>query len=84
MKKFKLEIITPTTNKTFFVNWIKASSPTGDFFIGPEHSDLISILKNKSKLIYQETKSKSEIAIDIFHGIIKIHNGQCTIIMNYE
>ncbi|MBD3273217.1 hypothetical protein GF385_02590 [Candidatus Dependentiae bacterium] len=82
MDSFELEIIKPTKKTVLNVEWVDAKSPSGNFFIGPKHSDLISILKEKSPLTYKKVDSIEPESINIYGGYLKIENGKVLVVLD--
>ncbi len=68
---FELHIITPTNAQRISVDWIEVESPTGNFFVGPDHSPLISIIKNKSAIMYKKTGADI-CSLVVSQGIFKV------------
>ncbi len=68
---FTFEIITPTTTTTHIVEWVEIESPTGSFLVGPQHSPLVSIIKNKSSIIYKNANAQT-CTLDVSQGIFKV------------
>lgn len=62
-KSFQLEIITPISSQELIVEWVEIESPTGSFLVGPGHADLISIIKNKSVILYKVVGSQEESCV---------------------
>jgi F0F1-type ATP synthase epsilon subunit len=79
----ELEIITPKKSKQIPVLWIEVESPNGNFVVGPDHSPLVSRLKERGKLTYQEHQGK-EVSIDIYSGIFRVSGNQASVIVDYS
>jgi F0F1-type ATP synthase epsilon subunit len=82
MKSFKLKIIKPTKKDVFDVEWLDIQTPSGNFFVGPEHEDLITILKERSPISYKKVKDTQPETIDSYGGILKIENNEAIIILD--
>ena len=76
-----LEIISPTLAQQLTVEWIEVESPTGSFFVGPNHSPLISIIKNKSNLLYK-TEGNEPTAVVTTHGVFYIEENKAVVILD--
>lgn len=71
---FTLQIISPTKAETHKVHWVEIESPSGSFVVGINHSKLISVIKKKSTLRY-ENEAHQECALEVTRGIFKVaHN----------
>ena len=77
---FELEIIHPTKSEKKTVAWVEVESPTGNFVVGPNHSPLVSILKPRGKLTYQEFE-KTETAVDIYGGVFKVSDNKAVVVL---
>lgn len=71
-KAFAFQIITPTNSQAILVDWIEVESPTGSFFVGPDHSPLISIIKNKSTIVYKKSDESETLSLVVSQGIFKV------------
>ena len=72
-QSFTFSVITPTQSSNYRIEWLEIQSPTGSFFVGPDHCPLVSILKPSSVIIYKlENAAQGEISVT--SGIIKIEN----------
>lgn len=69
---FDLEIITPTSNRIEKVEWVEVESPTGSFFIGPDHSPLVSLIKSKSPFSYKRVGEKKPESFIVHEGFFRI------------
>lgn len=78
----ELEIITRTESKKIPVLWIEVQSPTGNFIIGPDHSPLVSLLKERGKLTYKEHQGE-EVSLNTYGGIIKVDGSKAVAILDY-
>jgi F0F1-type ATP synthase epsilon subunit len=78
---FTLEIITPTHAEVFSVEWVEIESPTGSFLVGPNHSPLVSMIKNKSTLSYKKTTSE-QCTMDIFKGIFRVSDNKAVALLD--
>ena len=77
---FELEIISSEKSEKFSIFWVEIESPTGNFIIGPDHLDLISIIKSRSKLKYKD-QDKSIQEMDIYDGVIEISNSKAIVLL---
>ncbi len=77
----ELEIISPEESKKLSVHWIEIESPTGSFVIGPDHIPLISIIKQKSTLIFKNEHGEEE-ALEVSGGIFKIIENKAFILLD--
>ena len=68
-----LSIITPTASQQHNVEWLEITSPNGSFFIGPNHSPLVSLLKPASNIIYK-LENHEPISVATTGGIVTIKN----------
>jgi F0F1-type ATP synthase epsilon subunit len=81
MDTFELEIISPKKSEKIIVEWVKVESPNGDFTVGPDHSPLVSLLKNRGKISYKE-ENKKETVIDSYGGIFSVSGNKAQIIFD--
>jgi F0F1-type ATP synthase epsilon subunit len=82
-KSFELKIVSPKNQIVAIVEFIDFQTPVGGFFIGPNHIDFVSILKERSKFYYKKTGSLQTETIDIYTGFLKIHDGNALVIVDY-
>ncbi len=82
-KIFNLKIVTPTNNKNVIVEWLDAKTNQGNFFVGPKHSDLIAVLKDRSQVSYKIKGKTEPNFLDIYNGFIKISAGNALIITDH-
>ncbi len=83
IKCFELKIVAPNNQIISNVEFIDFQTPTGGYFIGPDHIDFVSILKERSKFFYKKSESLQTETIDIYGGFLKIHNGNALLIVDY-
>ena len=79
---FEFEIVRTGSNKIIKVEWIEVQSPTGDFIVGPDHSPLVSILKDRGKLKYKDFDSKNVTKIDTYGGIFRVQENKAVAILD--
>lgn len=79
--QFTFSVITPIHTQDIAVEWIEVESPNGSFLVGPDHSPLVSILKNKSSIIYKRTDG-SEGHVDVPKGILTIASGRAIALLD--
>ena len=79
---FELEIIRPTKKDILNIEWIDVKTPTGNFFIGPDHDDLISVLKEKTPFTYKKVDDLEPESIDAYGGFLKIEKGKVTVVLD--
>ena len=77
---FELEIVTQTETRKVSIFWIKIESPSGNFVVGPDHTPLVSLLKDKGKITYKEYSGNEE-SIDTYQGIFKVANNKALVIL---
>lgn len=82
MKSFELKIIKPTKSTTLNVEWIDVKTPTGNFYIGPDHYNLITIIKERSPISYKKINNIEPKLINSYGGFLKIENGKVLIILD--
>ena len=82
MGKFELQIIRPKSEEKYEIEWLEASSPTGDFVVSSGHSPLISILKERSKVNYKKVGNKESSSFDVYGGILKVENNIAVVIID--
>ena len=71
---FTFELISPNRAETHKVYWVEIESPNGSFVIGIDHTKLVSVIKKKSTIRY-ENEAHQECAVEVSGGIFKIaHN----------
>ncbi len=54
----ELSIVTPAEHKILQVEWIEVTSPTGIFFVGPDHAPLVSLIKHKAPILFKEAEKE--------------------------
>ena len=74
-ESFELEIISPTSNRTEIVEWVEVESPTGSFFVGPDHSPLVSLIKAKSNIFYKKAGEKEPQSFIVHEGFFRVSEG---------
>ena len=80
---FLLELVRPLKIQTISILWLEVEGMSGNFVIGAGHSPLISILKPKSFILYQNVNNE-QVKIDVFSGgIVTIkEDGNVVLIMD--
>ena len=78
---FNFEIITPTKNLSYEVEWIEVESPTGNFIVCANHYPLISIIKRHSTLRYKKA-NQEECSCIVSQGIFKTLGPKVTVILD--
>lgn len=81
-KSFELKIVSPTKEIIENIEWLDVSTNIGDFFVGPEHEDLIAILKDRSKINFKVFNEINPKNLDIYSGFIKIYNKRVLIVVD--
>ncbi len=81
-KFFKLKIIHPQKEDFFDIEWVSVKSPTGDFVIAIDHSPLMSIIKNRSKISYKQKSSSKIDHFDVYGGFISVNNNTAIIVVD--
>lgn len=79
--KFQLEIITPALSQEMIVEWVEIESPTGSFLVGPDHSNLISIIKNKSSITYKPL-NQQPLSYDVTSGVFSVANNKAIALLD--
>lgn len=77
---FELEIVKQNESKKISVLWVEVESPTGNFVVGPNHSPLVSLLKYRGILKYQEYNGP-EASIDTYGGILKVEENRTIVLI---
>jgi F0F1-type ATP synthase epsilon subunit len=77
-----LEIIRPTKKEVLEIEWVELQSPTGNFVVGPNHSPLVSILKERGKMLYKKVQSEKTESVDIYGGVFKVQNDHGIVILD--
>ncbi len=81
-ESFQLEIISPTSNKLITIEWIEVESPTGSFFVGPNHTALVSLIKKKSMLSYKVVGEKEPEGFVVHEGFFRVSaDNKATVIL---
>ena len=75
-----LEIISANKNEKFEVHWVEIESPSGSFLVGPNHSPLISIIKNNNIFVYKKSDGK-EVSINIYGGLFNMSGNNRAIVL---
>lgn len=78
---FELEIIKRSTSQKLSVLWVEIESPTGDFVVGPDHTPLVSLLKDRGKLTYKEIAG-NEKTIEVYGGIFKVSDNHAIVLLD--
>lgn len=73
METFSLSLITPSKRTTATIEWIEVQSPTGSFFVGPNHSPLVSLLKANANLTYK-VAGEQIVSVAVPGGVLSIKN----------
>ena len=68
---FEFEIIRPRSIEKLNVEWLEIQSPTGDFVVGPGHSPVVSVLKERSKLIFKKIGALKPDSFDVYGGVFR-------------
>lgn len=71
-ESFVLEIISPTSNQRLTVEWVEVESPTGSFFVGPQHTPLVSLVKKKSSFLYKQVGEKTPQSLVVHEGFFRV------------
>lgn len=79
---FELEIVKPTKNEILHIEWLDVKTPTGNFFIGPNHNDLISILKEKTPFTYKKKDNLESESTNAYGAFLKLKKGKATIVLD--
>ncbi len=75
-ESFELEIISPTRNQTIAVEWVEVESPTGSFFVGPNHTPLVSLIKKKSTFSYKKVDDKTSQSFVVHEGFFRVSSNK--------
>lgn len=78
---FQFEIITPQITKTIMVEWVEIESPNGSFLVGPNHSPLVSLIKNQSTITYKQTDHEPYF-YTATQGIFKVSNNKAIALLD--
>lgn len=81
LKPFHLHIITPSRTEHIEIEWIEVESPTGNFFVGPDHSPLISIIKHHATLAYKPIHAEP-VNLKVSQGVFKISDNQALVLLD--
>ncbi len=73
-ESFVLEIISPTSNQRLTVEWVEIESPTGSFFVGHQHTPLVSLIKKKSSFSYKQVGEKIPHSFIVHEGFFRINS----------
>lgn len=76
-------IISPSSKKTYQINWIEINTPQGNFVIQPGHVPMIISLTKKRPITFGLINGKRESLI-IQEGVISINRTHTTVITNQE
>jgi len=79
---FDLEIIRTGSNEIIKVEWVDVQAPTGDFVVGPSHSPLVSILKERGKLKYKDFATKNIEEVDVYGGVFRVQDDRAIVILD--
>jgi len=79
-KYFNLDIISPIAKESLDVLWVEIESPSGSFLVGIDHCPLISLIKQKSTLLYKT--STEEVSRKLHSGgIFEVKGNKAQIIL---
>lgn len=78
----ELQLIRPTSKEVLNIEWIEVESPNGNFVVGPGHLPLISILKERGRIIYQKAGTDKLIIIDSYGGFFRIQDDKAVVILD--
>ncbi len=81
-KVIELQIIRPTSKEVLNVDWIDIQTPTGNFVVGPDHSPLVSILKERGHFSYRKVGSQNIKVVDSYGGFLKVQDNKALIILD--
>lgn len=82
LDSFDFEIISPQESSRQKIYWVEIESPTGSFFVGPQHSPLVSTIKRKSFVVYKKIDALDETKLMVHEGFFKINaQGQVTLVI---
>lgn len=79
---FELDIIRPFSTQTIAVRWIEVPGATGSFVIGPDHSPIISLFANDSKLVYLEHDNDQPKTCQVFGGVLYVADGRVVALLD--
>lgn len=79
--QLELELVSPLSREIYTIEWIELQSPTGSFFVGPNHSPLVSVLKRKSSLVYKKVNEKDPISREVSVGFFKISDNKALVLL---
>lgn len=79
---FELKIITPKSEEIITIEWLDVKTMTGNFFVGPNHYDLIAILKEREQFSYKQAKAISPKLVQAYGGFLKIENSKALIVID--
>ena len=82
VKNFPLEIIRPSSKTIAQVEWVELQGVGGDFVVGPQHCATVSILKDRGKLSYKDSKSQKVESVDVYGGMFKLLDNKATVILD--
>jgi F0F1-type ATP synthase epsilon subunit len=75
----ELEIVTPKEHLVLNVEWIEITSPTGIFFVGPDHAPLVSLVKHKAPISYKEP-GKNTASYEAENAFFSIHTNKALLL----
>lgn len=75
-----LSIISPAQIKTVEIEWLEVESPSGSFTITPGHSPVVSMIKNKSSIVFKEKNLDPETLV-VSQGIAIVNESLIRIIL---
>lgn len=83
-KHIRLIIISTTFIIEEKVEWVEVDSPTGSFFVGMDHSPLVSLVKKRSILRYKPV-NQEPTSFEVGNGgISKIEDNEVAIVLDQE
>lgn len=77
----KLDVISPTSSKTFDINWIEVHSLKGSFVVLEGHAPTIVILTPNKKALLSLVNGEEE-TIDIPGGILQVERTKSTLLIS--
>jgi F0F1-type ATP synthase epsilon subunit len=78
---FVLEIVSPTNHQRLMVEWVQVESPTGSFFVGPQHTPLVSLIKKRGQFSYKIAESSTPQVLIVNEGLFRVTQDNSAIVI---
>jgi|GEM_PF-1332560 len=81
-QSFEFEIVSPLGVCVLQVEWIDIAGDSGNFVVGPGHSELFSLLKKRGQITYKQVGAQPVSVEVLFGGIFKVKNDKAIVLLD--